>query len=128
MFNILHYTTITQKCNVAVYTLQQAMYRGWNKIYNNIIHSNITCYYNKNITIVDIHKIIFKIKWPCVVWSAGWEKVWLSKSNWFLRVHCILSNEKITRSQKSVSIADDWVKSASMSSVEITVAFHLIKS
>ena len=60
------------------------------------------------------------------------KKVGLSKSNWFLRVHCILSNEKITCSQKavqvSVSIADGRVKSASMSSVEIMVGFHLIKS
>ena len=58
----------------------------------------------------------------------------LLESNRSVQVHCILSNAEITRSldqngaQEVVSIADKWVKSASMISVEIMVSFHLIKT
>ena len=63
-----------------------------------------------------------------------WGKGGTIRINRSLRVYCILSNAEITCSpdqkavQECVSVTDDWIKSARMSSVKIMVSSHLVES
>ena len=63
-----------------------------------------------------------------------WGKGGTIKVNRSLKVYCILSNAEITCSpdqkavQEIVSVTDDWIKSARMSSVKIMVSSHLVES